>query len=63
MLFDKPSLKTTGRLTFYGTTPQGRVVWGNFYRIVKKSFQIKAGKYWRTVGTIRVKEAKQNVQP
>lgn len=56
MLFDKPSGKCTGRLTFVGKTECGREVWGNFFRIQKKKFQIKAGEFWRTVTAVYVKE-------
>lgn len=54
MLFDKPSRKITGRLTFYGITPLGKQIIGNFFRIKKRSLQIKSGKDWYTVNTIHL---------
>ena len=56
MLFDKPSNKITGRRKFYGVTPYGHKISGFFFRIKKRSLQIKVGKIWRVVNTISIKE-------
>lgn len=64
MLFDKPSNKITGRIKFFGTTPLGHKVSGYFFRIIKKSLQIKCGEKWHNVNAIhlsRVLEADHNV--
>ena len=52
MLFDKPSEKTTGRMKFYGTTPLGNKVCGYFFRIHRRSMQIKMGDKWHIVNKI-----------
>ena len=59
----KPSKEVTGRMKFYGKTPLGVEVSGYFFRIIKRSLQIKVGQIWHTVNTIhlsKITEAAQN---
>lgn len=54
MNLSKTPLKTTDRLLFTGTAPQGTTIQGYFSRIFKKSLQIKSGGQWRNVNQILV---------
>lgn len=48
----KPTRKISGRIKFHGTTPLGEKISGYFFRIKKKTLQIKQGEKWYKVNKI-----------